>query len=79
MPFARDRVVELFFWIAGIYFEPEYVFGRHILTKLIEIVTVMDDMYDAFGTFEELVILTEAIDRSEITVALSFTTESILA
>ncbi|XP_004287071.1 PREDICTED: (-)-alpha-pinene synthase-like [Fragaria vesca subsp. vesca] len=63
MPFARDRVVELFFWIAGIYFEPQYVFGRHILTKLIEIVTVMDDMYDAFGTFEELVILTEAIDR----------------
>ncbi|PRQ44006.1 putative (-)-alpha-pinene synthase [Rosa chinensis] len=63
LPFARDRLVEMFFWITGIYFEPQYVFGRNILTKLIELVTVMDDIYDAFGTFEELVILTEAIER----------------
>ncbi|KAM5565437.1 (-)-alpha-pinene synthase [Rosa sericea] len=63
MPFARDRIVELFFITLGIYFEPQYVFGRNILTKLSEILVVMDDMYDAFGTFEELVILTEAIER----------------
>ncbi|KAM5585660.1 (-)-alpha-pinene synthase [Rosa sericea] len=63
MPFARDRVVELFFWMVGLYFEPEYVYGRNILTKLSTIVLVMDDMYDAFGTFEELVTLTEAIER----------------
>lgn len=63
LPFARDRIVELFFWIVAIYFEPQYVYGRNMLTKLLELVTVMDDIYDAYGTYEELIILTEAIER----------------
>ncbi|KAL1174647.1 hypothetical protein V6Z11_A04G029200 [Gossypium hirsutum] len=35
LPSARDRVVEGYFWISGVYFEPLYSLGRKMLTKLI--------------------------------------------
>ena len=63
LPFARDRIVELYFWIVGVYFEPHYMATRKILTRLIALVSVLDDIYDAFGTYEELVIFTGAIER----------------
>lgn len=55
--------MELFFWIVGVYFEPQYSTGRIFMTKVAILLTVMDDIYDAYGTFEELVVFTEAIDR----------------
>ncbi|ONI13049.1 hypothetical protein PRUPE_4G200000 [Prunus persica] len=66
LPFARDRIVELYFWVVGVYFEPQYLVGRNILTKWIALLTAMDDMYDAFGTFEELEIFTEAVQRWDV-------------
>ncbi|KAI5333506.1 hypothetical protein L3X38_023637 [Prunus dulcis] len=63
LPFARDRIVELYFWVVGVYFEPQYLVGRKILTKVMALLSIMDDIYDAFGTFEELEIFTEAIQR----------------
>ncbi|KAL6283826.1 hypothetical protein ACE6H2_014755 [Prunus campanulata] len=63
LPFARDRIVELYFWVVGVYFEPQYLVGRNIVTKVAALLTAMDDIYDAFGTFEELEIFTEAIQR----------------
>ncbi|KAM5585250.1 (-)-alpha-pinene synthase-like [Rosa sericea] len=66
LPFARDRKVELFFWIVGVYFEPQYSIGRTIMTKVSILLTILDDIYDAYGTFEELVIFTEAIDRWDV-------------
>ncbi|XP_068339872.1 (-)-alpha-pinene synthase-like [Pyrus communis] len=66
LPFARDRMVELYFWIVGVYFEPQYSVGRKIMTKVSVLLTILDDIYDAFGTFEELVVFTEAIDRWDV-------------
>ena len=63
LPFARDRLVEGSFWILGVYFEPQYVRARRILTKTISMTSIIDDIYDAYGTFEELELFTEAIER----------------
>lgn len=63
LSFARDRMVELYFWIVGVYFEPHYSAARKNLTKVIALVSVMDDIYDAFATFEELEIFTAAMER----------------
>ena len=63
LPFARDRFVEGYFWILGWYFEPQYVRARRILTKTISMTSIIDDIYDAYGTFEELELFTEAIER----------------
>ncbi|KAH0987040.1 hypothetical protein GBA52_014217 [Prunus armeniaca] len=63
LPFARNRIVELYCWILGVYFEPQYLVGRKFLTKIISLISVMDDIYDAFSTIEELEIFTEAIHQ----------------
>ncbi|KAF7847692.1 hypothetical protein BT93_L2719 [Corymbia citriodora subsp. variegata] len=65
-PFARDRIVELFFWISGAYFEPEFAVARDILAKVIALTSILDDISDVYGTLEELVIFTEAIEMSVI-------------
>ncbi|KAE9458116.1 hypothetical protein C3L33_09982, partial [Rhododendron williamsianum] len=67
LPFARDRVVELYFWTLGVYFEPQYVLARRILMKMICLISIIDDIYDASpATIEELVLFNEAIQRWEV-------------
>lgn len=63
LPFVRDRIVECYFWILGVYFEPRYSLARRILTKVIAMASIVDDTYDAYGTFEELQLFTDAVDR----------------
>ena len=63
LPFARDRLVECYFWILGVYFEPQYALARRIVTKVIAMTSVLDDIYDIYGTLEELELFTDAIDR----------------
>ncbi|XVF04130.1 hypothetical protein REPUB_Repub05bG0055600 [Reevesia pubescens] len=66
LPFARDRMIECYFWTLGVFFEPEYFLGRKILTKVLALVSFLDDIYDAYGTIDELVLLTQAIERWDI-------------
>ncbi|KAF5478807.1 hypothetical protein F2P56_005337 [Juglans regia] len=63
LPFARDRVVEGFFWTVAVYFEPQYSLARKILTKVIALTSIIDDIFDVYGTLEEIEIFTEAIER----------------
>ncbi|XP_031376491.1 (-)-germacrene D synthase-like [Punica granatum] len=65
-PFARDRITELYFWILGVYFQPEFSLARMMLTKVIALTSILDDIYDLYGTPEELQLLTNAIDRWDI-------------
>jgi (-)-germacrene D synthase len=48
----------------AVYFEPQYSAGRIFLAKLVMIMTVVDDIYDAYGTIDELELFTNAIERS---------------
>lgn len=63
LPFARDRWVECYFWGLGLYFEPQYALARTILTKVFSLMIVLDDIYDVYGTLEEVTLFTDAIDR----------------
>ncbi|XP_027923980.1 (-)-germacrene D synthase-like isoform X2 [Vigna unguiculata] len=65
-PFVRDRIVEICFWIIGVYYEPQYYLARRILTKLTAMLSIIDDVYDAYGTIDELEIFTNAIERWDI-------------
>ncbi|KAL6315655.1 hypothetical protein AAG906_004826 [Vitis piasezkii] len=66
LPFARDRLVEGYFWIAISCSEPQYSYARRIQTKVVALITTVDDIFDAYGTFEELELFTEAIERWDI-------------
>lgn len=64
MRFARDRIVELHFWILGLVDEPYHSYARITLTKFILIGSLFDDFYDNYSTTEESNIFTDAIERS---------------
>ncbi|KAM6581907.1 hypothetical protein CsatA_005681 [Cannabis sativa] len=65
-PFARDRSVELYLWMLAVYYEPQYYLARIILFKIISFATIADDIYDSYGTFEELKLLTDVVKRWDI-------------
>ncbi|MBA0786425.1 hypothetical protein Gotri_026738, partial [Gossypium trilobum] len=65
-PFIRDRLVECYLWILGVYFEPHYSVARTFMTKVISLTSIVDDTYDAYATYEELEIFTKAIQRWDI-------------
>lgn len=59
----RDRVTEGYFWTLGLFYEPQYSLGRFIFLKVLQVLSIVDDLYDAYGTIDELKLLTEAIER----------------
>ncbi|RVW71184.1 (-)-alpha-terpineol synthase [Vitis vinifera] len=61
--FSRDRLVENFLWAVGFIFEPQFGYCRRMLTKLISLITTIDDVYDVYGTLDELELFTDAVDR----------------
>lgn len=63
LSFARDRMVEMHFWMLGILFEPQYSYGRIVLTKFFTFISIFDDIYDSYNTLEESKLLTMATER----------------
>uniref|UniRef100_A0A3B6JKK3 Terpene synthase n=1 Tax=Triticum aestivum TaxID=4565 RepID=A0A3B6JKK3_WHEAT len=61
--FARDRIVEVHFWILGVLYEPQYSYPRIMLTKLVLFMSLLDDLYDNYSTTEESNIFTAAMQR----------------
>nr|G8H5M7.1 RecName: Full=Terpene synthase 9; Short=ShTPS9; AltName: Full=(1E,4E)-germacrene B synthase TPS9; AltName: Full=Alpha-humulene synthase TPS9; AltName: Full=Beta-myrcene synthase TPS9; AltName: Full=Germacrene A synthase TPS9; AltName: Full=Limonene synthase TPS9; AltName: Full=Terpinolene synthase TPS9 [Solanum habrochaites]AEM23825.1 sesquiterpene synthase [Solanum habrochaites] len=62
-PYARDRLVECYFWILGVYFEPKYSRARKMMTKVLKMTSIIDDTFDAYATFDELEPFNDAIQR----------------
>ncbi|KAK1422017.1 hypothetical protein QVD17_24853 [Tagetes erecta] len=64
--YVRDRIPELYVWILALFLEPYYSQARIITTKIIQLVLMLDDTYDAYATIEESRLLTHAINRWDI-------------
>ncbi|KAJ0765925.1 putative lyase [Helianthus annuus] len=71
MPYVRDRVPELYVCILAMFFEPCYSQARIITTKILLLVLVLHDTYDAYATIEEARLLTSAINRWDMINAMS--------
>ncbi|KAI3931488.1 hypothetical protein MKW92_045064 [Papaver armeniacum] len=63
LDFARDRLVECFLSNIGTCWEPRYERCREWLTKILSFALVIDDIYDVYGSIEELELFTDAIER----------------
>ncbi|KAK4732881.1 hypothetical protein R3W88_025869 [Solanum pinnatisectum] len=61
--YGRDRLVESYFAAVGVHFEPQQSRTRIIIGKTIAIINIVDDTYDAYATFDELVLFTNVIER----------------
>nr|GMD50357.1 (-)-germacrene D synthase-like [Ipomoea batatas] len=66
LPFARDRLVECYFWTLGTYFEPKYELARKFILKIISLTSIVDDIYDVYGTADELKLFTDAVQRWDV-------------
>ncbi|CAN1829096.1 (-)-germacrene D synthase [Linum perenne] len=63
LSFARDRLIEVYFWGVGAMWEPKFSLSRYLLTKITILVSIADDMYDVHGTIDELELFTAAVER----------------
>lgn len=63
LSFSRDRVVVNFVWTIGYNYLPQYSLGRRTLTQVNSLITSIDDVYDVYGTLDELEKFTNIIDR----------------
>lgn len=52
-----------FLWTIGTGFEPEFSYCRRMITKINSFITILDDIYDVYGTLDELELFTKAIER----------------
>ncbi|KAB2032366.1 hypothetical protein ES319_D05G367700v1 [Gossypium barbadense] len=64
--FARDRLMENFLWTVGMEIAPEDGKSRIFLTMVYALITVIDDVYDLYGTLDELELLTDVVERWDI-------------
>ncbi|XVE98492.1 hypothetical protein REPUB_Repub03eG0111300 [Reevesia pubescens] len=66
LPFARDRMVECYFWAVGSVPEPQFYKCRRNITKFGSLATVIDDVYDVYGSLDELDAYTNAVNRWDV-------------
>ncbi|EXB31237.1 Myrcene synthase [Morus notabilis] len=66
LEFARDRLMENFLWTVGVVFEPQFGYCRRMSTKVNALITVIDDIYDVYGTLDELELFTDVVDRWDV-------------
>ncbi|XP_022740880.1 terpene synthase 10-like [Durio zibethinus] len=66
LSFARDRLMENFLWTVGVAPDPHSGKARRILAKLNSLITTIDDVYDVYGTLDELELFTEAVERWDV-------------
>jgi hypothetical protein len=55
--------MENYLWAMGMIFVPKFSKCRTGLTKFVCILTAIDDMYDIYGSLDELECFTDAVDR----------------
>nr|QYM90046.1 terpene synthase [Phalaenopsis bellina] len=61
--FARDRLVENYLWAIGFAYQPKFWRCREAITKIICLTTIIDDIYDVYGTLDELKLFTKAVEE----------------
>ncbi|CAD5324142.1 unnamed protein product [Arabidopsis thaliana] len=66
LPFVRDRIVENYFWTVGLIYEPQFGYIRRIMTIVNALVTTIDDIYDIYGTLEELELFTSMVENWDV-------------
>ena len=65
--FARDQPLKWYMWSMSCLTDPSLSEQRIELTKPVSMIYIIDDIFDVYGTLDELVCFTEVINRSNKT------------
>nr|ATI25526.1 beta selinene synthase [Zea mays subsp. mays] len=65
LPYARDRIVEIYFWACGVIHEEEMSRARMIFAKTFAFTSLIDDTCDVHATLEEVQKFNEAMQSWE--------------
>nr|QEV81850.1 terpene synthase 11 [Prunella vulgaris] len=66
LPFVRDRLVESYYWALALFEPHKFGYQRKTAAKIITLITALDDVYDIYGTLDELQLFTQTIQRWDI-------------
>ncbi|XP_042492728.1 (3S,6E)-nerolidol synthase 1-like [Macadamia integrifolia] len=67
LKFARDQPLKWYMWSITALPDPKHSQLRMELTKPISLVYIIDDIFDVYGTLDELILFTEAVNKWETT------------
>lgn len=67
LKFARDQPLKWYIWSMACLTDPKLSEERIELTKPISFIYLIDDIFDVYGTLDELTLFAEAVNRWEIT------------
>ncbi|KAK0579366.1 hypothetical protein LWI29_025233 [Acer saccharum] len=60
---CQEQVGSIILVGMGTACEPQFGYCRSIITKAISLITIIDDIYGVYGTFNELELFADAVDR----------------
>ena len=63
LKFARDQPLKWYTWSMAGLTDPKLSEERVELTKPISFVYLIDDIFDVYGTLDDLILFTEAVNR----------------
>ncbi|KAM0944079.1 putative (-)-alpha-terpineol synthase [Dioscorea sansibarensis] len=66
LSFPRNRLVENYLLAMGYVPKLKFSFGRETLTQVNSLVTTIDDIYDIYGSLDELELFTTIVDRWDV-------------
>ncbi|KAL0459211.1 UNVERIFIED_CONTAM: Gamma-cadinene synthase [Sesamum latifolium] len=66
LPYARDRLVEAYFWGVAIHFKPQDSYARVAIAKTIQMTATINDTYDSYATLEDAHLFTEIFERWDV-------------
>ncbi|WZZ29191.1 hypothetical protein YC2023_012592 [Brassica napus] len=66
LSYIRDRIVDVFLFAVGMFFEPRYSLARIHATKFSMLVTALDDTCDAYATLREVISLHDAFQSWDL-------------
>ncbi|KAM1959644.1 hypothetical protein FF1_005093 [Malus domestica] len=66
LKFARDQPIKWYIWSMACLTNPNLSDERIELTKPISFIYLIDDIFDVYGTLDELTLFTEVVNRWEI-------------
>ena len=63
LKYARNQPLKWFTWSMAMLTDPSLSEERIELTKAISFIYVIDDIFDVYGTIDDLTLFTEAVNR----------------